>query len=250
MSLDASGPGTRRGRNMDWVAQFEGQMLVCAALAKAFYGAPDREWLDAILGDGALLSIPFGGDSQEVRAASECLSAWADALGGRTSDEAFDALNSDYGRLFVGPARLLAAPWESVYMNKDQAVFQRETVSVKNWYARFGLALTSNVNEPADHAGLEFSFLASLAELTIAASEIRDGQEVKRLVDAQRAFVGQHLLKWVPRWADDVTAHARTDFYRGFGWLARGCALEMGSFFAVTADRPQVAGAFRRQPAS
>src|SRR3546814_19691541 len=58
-------------------------------------------------------------------------------------------------------------------------------------------------------------FLAHLAELAIAASEIEDGGEVKRLVDAQRGFISQHMLVWVPRWADDVVRHARTDLYRG-----------------------------------
>ena len=85
----------------------------------------------------------------------------------------------------------------------------------------------------ADHIGLEFGFLAHLAELTIAASEIRDGAEVKRLIDAQRGFLSQHMSPWVPRWADDVINHARTELYRGLGWLARGTVLEAASFFAL-----------------
>src|SRR3546814_4250647 len=144
----------------------------------------------------------------------------------RISDWSSDVCSSD-----------LAPPWESVYTNKDGAVFQRETVSVKNWFLRFDLVLESSFNEPADHIGLEFGFLAHLAELAIAASEIEDGGEVKRLVDAQRGFISQHMLVWVPRWADDVVRHARTDLYRGVGWLARGVILEAASFFANGADK-------------
>src|SRR3546814_19447211 len=80
-------------------------------------------------------------------------------------------------------------------------------------------------------------FLAHLAELAIAASEIEDGGEVKRLVDAQRGFISQHMLVWVPRWADDVVRHARTDLYRGVGWLARGVILEAASFFEIGAAK-------------
>src|SRR3546814_2537600 len=110
------------------------------------------------------------------------------------SDEVFVAFRDDHTMLFVGPRVLLAPPGESVYTNKDGAVFQRETVSVKNWFLRFDLVLESSFNEPADHIGLEFGFLAHLAELAIAASEIEDGGEVKRLVDAQRGFILQHML--------------------------------------------------------
>ena len=150
----------------------------------------------------------------------------------------------------MGPNRLLAAPWESVYTNKERAVFQMETVSVKNWYLRFDLALASEYNEPADHIGLEFAFLADLAARTIEASEIRDGAEVQRLIAAQRGFLAQHVLPWVPRWANDVLMHARTDLYRGLAWLARGTAIEASSFFSVEQQKTRQAGAFLRDVAA
>src|SRR3546814_17041654 len=86
----------------------------------------------------------------------------------RISDWSSDVCSSD-----------LAPPWESVYTNKDGAVFKRETVSVKNWFLRFDLVLESSFNEPADHIGLEFGFLAHLAEFAIAASAIEARSEVR-----------------------------------------------------------------------
>jgi TorA maturation chaperone TorD len=246
MNLEPHRPEAKRGRNMDWVVQFEGQMLVCGVLAKALYGAPDREWMDGLVAAGLFDSVPFGSDLPEIAAALDCLGRWSNSVEGGLGDEAFAALTDDYTRLFVGPGRLLAAPWESVYANKDRAVFQKETVSVRNWYLRFELGLTSEYNEPADHIGLEFAFLAELAQRTIEASDIRDGREVKRLIDAQRAFLGQHLLPWVPRWAGDVVEHARTDLYRGLAWLARGTVIEAASFFSVASEQPVRSGAFQR----
>lgn len=239
--------GARRGKHMGWVVQFEGQLLVCGLLAKALYDCPDREWLDGVLGGGVFAAIPFGSDLPEIASALDHLGRWVNTSGDRLDDTAFAAITDDYTRLFVGPARLLAAPWESVYTNKDRAVFQRETVNVKNWYARFELALASAYNEPADHVGIEFGFLAHLSELTIRAADQRDGVEVKRLIDAQRGFLSQHILPWVPRWADDVVANARTDLYRGLALLARGTAIEAGSFFSTAAQETKQQGAFRRQ---
>ncbi len=251
MSFEQPEVGGRRGRNMDWVAQFEGQMLVCGMLAKMLYGAPDRDWLDTLVRDDLFAAAPLGGDLPEIATALTHLQRWtAEARNGSLHD-LFAAAEQDYTRLFIGPGRLPAAPWESVYTNKDRAVFQMETVSVKNWYARFDLQLATAFNEPADHVGLEFAFMADLASRTIAASEIRDGETVKRLIDAQRGFLSQHMLRWVPRWADDVVRFASTDLYRGLAWLARGAVLEAASFFAATVEKREPGGAFRRlQPAA
>jgi TorA maturation chaperone TorD len=235
----------RRGRNMDWVAQFEGQMLVCGFLAKMLYAAPDREWLNSLICNRVLDSIPFGSTLPDVVSALATLQRWADPLQHGLDDATFAEISDDYTRLFVGPGRLPAAPWESVYTNKDRAVFQMETVSVKNWYRRFDLVLASEYNEPADHIGLEFGFLAHLSKLTIAASEIRDGAEVTTLIDAQRAFLSYHVLPWVPRWAADVLDNAQTDLYCGLAWLARGTAIEAGSFFSIAGHQTRQVGAFR-----
>ena len=246
---DAREPADRSyGKNMGWVVQFEGQMLVFGLLAKAFYAGPDRAWLDALVAEDVFASVPFGTDLAEVASALDCLRSWTSAQIGGMSDEAFADLEIDYTRLFVGPNRLLAAPWESAYTNKDRAIFQLEAVSVKNWYARFELGLASAINEPADHVGLELAFLADLAARTVAAAGTRDGAEVRRLVDAQRGFLKQHILPWVTRWTDDVVRHASTDLYRGLAWLARGAVLEAASFFTVEQQQSSRSGPFQRQP--
>jgi putative dimethyl sulfoxide reductase chaperone len=229
----------KRGRNMEWTAQFEGQMLVCALLARALYGVPDRSWLDMLIQNRVFDSVPFASASPEFTLALGCLQRWMESVKGGLNDAAFANVRDDYTRLFVGPGRLQAAPWESVYTNKDRAVFQRETVNVKNWYRRFELTLASEYNEPADHVGLQFGFMAHLSELTIAAAGIRDGAEVKRLIAAQRGFLMQHALRWVPRWADDVIEHSRTDLFRGLASLACGTVKEAGSFFLIVTKQSQ-----------
>lgn len=235
MKKTEGGLHRRRSKNMEWVAQFESQMLVCGLLSKALYGAPDRDWLDMLVQKRVFRTTPFPHADVDFDEARQQLQAWSDGAQGKLDDEAFACLHDDYMRLFIGPGPLLAAPWESVYRNKDGAVFQRETISTKNWYLRFGLALATEYNEPADHIGLQFGFLAYLCERTIAASEISDGGEVKRLIHAQQGFMGQHVTPWVAKWADDAYAGARTDFYRGIALLARATVIEAGSFLSVGA---------------
>src|SRR3546814_14087500 len=67
------------------------------------------------------------------------------------------------------------------------------------------------------------------------------------LVDAQRGVISQHMLVWVPSWADDVVRNARTDLYRGVGWLARGVIREAASFCEIGAAKAKDGGAVRRR---
>lgn len=248
--MEETHTGRGQGRNMEWVAQFEAQLLVCGLLAKALYGAPDRDWIDSLIRLRVFHNNPYAGGVGQTRSALSHLAAWAERHAPGLDDAAFADLCSDHTRLFIGPNHLLAPPWESVYTNKDRAVFQRETVGVKNWYLRFGLVLDTEFNEPADHIGLEFAFLSQLAERTIEAAEIRDGAAVKQLIEAQRAFVKMHVLSWVSRWADDVGTHARTGFYQGLALLAHGVALEAGSFLGVEATAPARTGPFKAEKRS
>lgn len=233
-------------RNTEWMVQFETQMLVSAFLAKALYQEPDMSWLQAIAEGNLFDSMPPFADNREVESALGLLKAATSTLLTKDGADTVDAMRGDYMRLFVGPGRLLAAPWGSVYNNKDRAVFQTETVSVKNWYKRFSLALSSDYNEPADHVGLEFSFLSHLSELTLIASKRSDGEEVKRLIAAQRGFLTQHMLKWIPNWADEVEVHAQTKWYSGLAALSRAMLTEAKSFLAISVAESRGTGAFRK----
>lgn len=230
---------------MEWLAQFEGQMLVCGLLAKALYGSPDPAWLSSLRRNRIFDAIPFAADLPETAAALDVLRGWSAKDSGDLAPIEIEALEDDYTRLFVGPGRLLAAPWESVYTNKDRAVFQIQTASVKNWYLRFDLALASQYNEPADHVGLQFAFIAHLSNLIITAAGARDGEQVEKLLAAQRGFLAQHMSLWIPRWSSDVNQYAKTEFYRGMALLARSTIAEVNSFFMISTKEDQMRGAFR-----
>ncbi|MDR7155724.1 TorA maturation chaperone TorD [Sphingobium xenophagum] len=236
----------KAAKNTEWIVQFETQMLVSAFLAKALYQEPDVAWLHAIAEEKLFDALPPYAENRDVEDALALLRSGSASLLGEHRDGAVEAICRDYMHLFVGPGRLLAAPWGSVYSNKDRAVFQTETVGVKNWYKRFSLGLATEYNEPADHVGLEFSFLSHLSKLTIAASKQFDGEEVKRLIAAQRGFLTQHMLRWIPSWADAVEAHAQTEWFLGLASLSRAVLTEAKSFLAIALVEHRDTGPFRR----
>ncbi|MCX6064708.1 MAG: molecular chaperone TorD family protein, partial [Chloroflexi bacterium] len=141
------------------------------------------------------------------------------------SDTQFEALTKDQLHLFIGPDKLLVPSWESAYFNQGRLVFQEQTIQVREWYARFGLAIETVNHEPDDHIGPELSFVAHLATLGLQVLEDADDQNLESILQAQRDFLGEHLLRWGPAWARLVGEHAETDFYRGLAHLTHGALL-------------------------
>src|SRR5690606_33022658 len=125
--------------------------------------------------------------------------------------------------LFVGTGpHVLAPPWESVYVSTEPLLFQKETLEVRNWYARFGVEARNKAHEPDDHAGLELEFLAHLAGLGLKALDEGNEAGLQDAMDAQRAFLQEHPLRWMPAWCTHVEEQAATDFYRGCALITRG----------------------------
>ncbi len=121
---------------------------------------------------------------------------------------------------------MLAAPWESVYRSKTGLTFQESTLRVREIYQSFGLEAEAIHREPDDHIGIELTFIGRLSEGAAEAAAGGDATELGRHVDAQRAFLRDHLLEWAPRCLELVSAHAETEYYRGVAHLTLGCLSE------------------------
>ncbi len=123
-----------------------------------------------------------------------------------------DMLRRDHFRLFVGPGRGFACPYESVYTSRDQLVFGDETLDVRATYARIGLEAPGGGSEPDDHLGFEIAYIAEVAHRIVHAAD--DEQTQHRL----RSELGRFLVDHVNRYADQVMAsvaeRAETAAYR------------------------------------
>jgi putative dimethyl sulfoxide reductase chaperone len=202
-----------------------GETLLFGLLGKILYAELDRAWLDFLIQDDVFAESPLGTAQQEIQHGLELLGRWSAENRGGISEEEFKELQSDKLRLFIGLDRVVAPVWESVYFNENRLVFQKQTLQVREWYARFGLQLENINKEPDDHIGLEMIFVAHLASLSLSAIEKGDQKELDELLQAQRDFLSEHLLRWGPAWAKLVQQHASTDFYRGIAHLTRGALL-------------------------
>lgn len=210
------------GTVLNWTDIFMGEALICGLLSKALYIYPDKAWLQSLIDGDVFAEAPFGSGQADIDAGLALLQKWSAENRGQLSQAVFDAVEANYMHLFVGLGRPLAPPWESFYLNKDHLLFQIETLQVRNWYRRFGLQVEHVYNEPDDHIGIEFSFLAHLAQLSLQAFEAGDQPRFEKLLKAQREFIRTHLSRWVPSWSADVVANARTPFFIGLAQVAIG----------------------------
>ena len=216
-----------------WTETLAGEMLLFKLLGKAFFAAPDREWLDALVKEDIFAESPFGGAQPDTKAGLTLLRAWSRANRDGISDVALETLQAEYTRLFIGPGPVVAPPWESVYFSEERLLFQRETFQVRAWYARFGLTVPSLHREPDDHIGLELSFVAHLGELALQAIQANEQERFQEALEAERRFLSEHLFKWGPGWCTRVEANSGSEFFRGLSLVTRGALSELSEQLAV-----------------
>lgn len=214
---------------LDGASTLAAEALVLNLLGKALYTYPDRAWLQSLADEGVFAECPFGSEQPDVMTGLALLQKWSPANQGGMSDEAFDELRLDYTRLFIGPGKVLAPPWESVNFSDERLTFQAQTLQIRDWYRRFGLQAEKLHHEPDDHIGLELAFISHLASL--AANAL--GTAHDDLLAAQRDFLTEHVLAWAPAWCSQVCDHAQTDFYWGIARLTRGVLLEAASMLEL-----------------
>ena len=199
-----------------------GRALFFGLLGKVLYCNPTKEDLDQYISQNLFFDPPFAVENPDISKGLSLLQEWADRNREGLSASEYDAICTDYLYLFVGVSVPEAPLWESGYFNDEGMLFQEETLQVRAWYKKFGLACEKKNKEPDDNLGLEFEFLSKISLMIRGALISENFAEAKRLECASKEFLNEHPGRWVRQWSDLVRVHARTDFYRGVSFLAEG----------------------------
>jgi TorA maturation chaperone TorD len=128
-----------------------------------------------------------------------------------------ESLRIDYSELFVGPYRLLAPPYGSVYLEGTRRVMGNSTVDVRNKYREEGLDIA--LKEAPDHIAIELEFMYFLIFKEVEAIRNCDSASAASYLKKQKVFLEAHLGIWVPEFADTVEANGQTEFYRNLARL-------------------------------
>jgi len=222
-------------KRVKWLSLLIAEELTLGLFGKILFVYPEKEWFQTINQEGVFEEIPFAETQKDVQDGMKLLSTWNATHKAGLSQQAFEAIREEYMYLFIGPGKVLAPLWESVYFTKERTIFQEETLQVREWYRRFGLESVRLYSEPDDHLGLELAFIAHLALQARMALEAGDDEKYLNLLKAQKDFISSHTLKWAGGWVTLVLEHARIDFYKGVALVVRGVLTEIKEVLDVEA---------------
>ena len=142
----------------------------------------------------------------------------ADAMAGELN---FDQLQIDFSRLFVGPFKLLAPPYGSVYLESGRRVMGDSTMDAKNRYRKAGLDFSDSVKEAPDHIALELEFMYYLIFKAIEAIENTDTDAALSFIIKQKEFLVEHLGAWIDEFTAQIESEATEEFYKNLAIITR-----------------------------
>lgn len=107
----------------------------------------------------------------------------------------------DFNSLFIGPGKLFAAPYASVYLEQDKLLMGQSTLLMRKFMQHFGVGITENRGIPDDHISYEIEFTLLLLR------QIRAEKKYKTVL---KEFCNTHFNLWVPRFIECILQNART----------------------------------------
>jgi len=119
----------------------------------------------------------------------------------------------EYSRLFLGPFKLVAPPYGSVWLDKTKTVMGDSTAQVAAVYQTHGLQLADDFPELPDHIAVELEFLSYLAFQQRQAQATGNQDEATRLATAQLGFINELLTPWLTPFCQAIIEDGEAPFY-------------------------------------
>ncbi|MDF2789840.1 MAG: cytoplasmic chaperone TorD family protein [Neobacillus sp.] len=124
-----------------------------------------------------------------------------------------DKLRGEYTNLMIGPNKLPAPPWESVYTTKERTLFQLSTLEVRRKYLKYHFLPENYPYVADDHLAIELDFMSNLAKFAIDAFEAGQLDEMKKVLSDQKKFLDEHLLCWTGNFSEQIQTSKTNYFY-------------------------------------
>jgi TorA maturation chaperone TorD len=143
------------------------------------------------------------------------------------SEKTLDILAAEYADIFLNNS-FGAFPAESVWIDDEGLAMQEPMFQVREWYGRFGLAVEDWRKRTDDHLINQLRFLAHVLD-----SEAGNGD----LSEAAR-FMDEHLLRWIPGFAERVGERCQTRLYAGIVRLTAVYLSELRDLLSEATGEP------------
>lgn len=175
------------------------RLYVYSLLYKVFAREPDAELLSLLTAESAGEAFALLGSEGDTLSK---VPAFLEELRREMNDAFVSEAKSEFTRLFIGPIKLVAPPWESVYIGKEAMLFQESTLAVRRFYQRYGLLPEGYPRVADDSLALELAFMSKLAERAYNAFEQDQREELLRDLSGSAEFLTEHMLVWIPKFLE------------------------------------------------
>lgn len=129
------------------------------------------------------------------------------------NDYTEEQLLIEYAHLFVGPFKIQAPPYSSVYLG-DGTVMNKHSVWVLQQYREAGIDFNFEVHDLPDHIAVENSFLYYLTYNEIKALQNGDVTQAKLFFNTHHQFLKKHYRNWVPQFCLKGKNNTQNKFYQ------------------------------------
>ncbi len=142
----------------------------------------------------------------------------------RSDDELIEDYAEEYTRLFLGPGKHIS-PHESIHYERDDGDWGRHwgasTVEVKKFVESLGLQYKESDTSIPDHISVELELMQKIITKEKEVWSDNDGKDVLHYLKIEKMFMEDHIIKWIPRFCDEITADAELSFYREMAGLTK-----------------------------
>ena len=138
-------------------------------------------------------------------------------------------LSEEYTRVFIGPGPH-AAPFGSVYHEREGGLWGDSTVRLKRLIEWLGLSFQGNWDSIPDHVSTELELMQRLAAHEAGLWEAAGGHaepapadhedELRRCLETEQEFLRDYLCTWLPKFCHRASSLASMPFYREIVGLA------------------------------
>lgn len=158
-------------------------------LGALFYYSPERPEVRALL--ACLPELPALYAWQEPKRVSQLCAHWP------VPDDA--AFAWQFSALFEGQGEMVAPPWGSVYLERDNLLMGETTAAYRTFLRAQGITFAGSQNEPEDQFGLMLMACSALTEQENHA--------------AAQTLLESWLLPWAPHYLGLLQRNAISPFY-------------------------------------
>jgi len=116
-------------------------------------------------------------------------------------------LQVEHTSMFIYPRpEIPCPPYESIYVEKVRRLMGDSTMDVKKRYNEHKLALSDQFKDLPDHVSAELEFMHYLAYSEAEANAAGKTEESASFAESEKSFLADHLLRWLPKFADCLKA--------------------------------------------